>query len=177
MKVTMLGNSGYPQYAFAPSKAYATANGKGYVSPLSGMGDDMEVAENIWKGAYPGVEPASATDPRLISIANEYGVSATDLYNRLTTSKIEKISSNLQSIIDAASKGVVSVSEAIAAIKASGEPPAQKDAAINRLQWQQYLPWIVGGAALIVGMMVIAGTTSRKRTPPRYRPGRGAYQY
>lgn len=176
MRLSMLGRD--YEYGFMPvSGGYVRANGKGYVSPLSGPGDDLDVAVNIWKGAYPGEKPSGPSDPRLVYIANKYVVSATDLYNKLNpASRIEEFSQTTQNILDAVTTNALSIAEAIAKIRASGAPPEEQKAAVGKLQLQAAMPWLIGGGALLVGMLLLAGT-SRRRTAPSYAPGRGAYRY
>lgn len=180
MKLTMLGED--YRYGLSPvSGGYIRANGKGYINGKQFLGDDLQTAVNIYKGAFPGKKPSSPTETDLINIANEYGVNAWDLYKALTSgatggTKLEQFSTGIQTILNSALQGFTTVTDAIAKIKASGAPAKEQQAAIDYLNWQRAMPWVIGGAAVLIGMLLIAGTR-RRSSPPAYVPGRGAYRY
>lgn len=190
MKLSMLG-SDY-RYGFAPSASYSRANGRGYVSPLGAdpsfsrsTNPSLYDAVNMWLDSYPNKWPSSTTQTSLLTLAELYKVTPAELYNAIMAEKSKERASALQSglntansIIDALSKGVISVTEAVRAAKGlTGSERDAADDAIGKFQFEQYLPWIIGGGALIVGMFLIAGTRKRGGGSPRYIPGAGAYRY
>jgi hypothetical protein len=189
MRLSMLGES-FP-YAFAPAgmgASYRRANGSGYINGTLGGDTPAQLAAQAWMSepSHIGKTPSSATDYAFSNWVDSYNtftsgtkVTAGEVYSAIksytTGAKVAQFSTGVQTIMDSALKGLTTVADAIAKIKASGAPPQEQQAAIGKLQFQQMLPWIIGGGAVLVGLFLVMGT--RRRTVPTYASGRGSYRY
>ena len=173
MKLSMLGKD--YGYGLAPvSGGYVHANGRGYISPTGqmlgavapfeveagGATTPLQAAANEWLTFNGGPNmtnvPSSIDDPSLVNTAEKYDVSRSQLYDQLKSyagsisktlrrQRITQGLANVGEIAEAATKGIISVVQAIQAIKNSSATEEQKNAALQGLQWKQYLPWIIGG--------------------------------
>jgi len=182
MNLSMLG-SDY-RYAFEPvsGDSYVKANGCGYVQGSYGLGDSLQDAADDWIGTYGNMNlstgevrviPKSAYDTSVETKAKTYGVRQKDLYDRII-STVNKIKSslrvtttttglnNVSSILDSLSKGVISVAEAIAASK--GLSKKDQDKIKDEIGLAAYLPWIIGGGAVLVGLFMVMGTRKARHS-------------
>lgn len=172
MMLSMLGSDF--KYGFAPvSGGYLRANGSGYVR---GLGEttarSASDAALAWSGSHQGKVPASINDPAFKAFMNEYnsdlqrgggaviGANAVldELKKLYRAGRVERFSSTTQSILDLAAKGTVTIATAIAQIKGLSVSEDEKDRAINSLGFKQYMPWIIGGSAVLVAMFFLMGT-------------------
>jgi len=186
MKLSMLGHD--YRYGFAPvSDGYARANGSGYVRGinrgLSGYMDGSSVVHSAKDAAsaylllYPGKIPTSASDYPFSKFMEDYNsvhrgpsdpvvsssAALSEIKSLSRAEKLENFSQNIQTIIGGVASGVKTIAGAIEEIKGSGASEGEKKQAISYLQWKQYLPWMIGGGAVLIGLFLVMGTRRRLR--------------
>jgi hypothetical protein len=152
----MLGHN--YQYAFAPAQGMSgtlRANGRGYVS---GLGASTTVAYSSLNADQRNqVATYMASHPTLTD-----DQAATELFGGGSSSiDWTKVTGNVSQATDALAKMGLSIVQITNALR--GRYPQQDiDTETNKLKMMQYLPWAIGGGAILIGLFLVMGTRRRR---------------
>ena len=153
MHLTMLGDS--YQYAFAPAQGdMLRANGKGYVQGLGAFvqptaTDDIAITE------YMNLHPEK-------SYADAYTYILGVPYEAPPSVDWSKVQQNATAFTTVGTQAGLSIAQIIAAIRGHLPATTENQSYIQKLQLQQYIPWAIGGAAVLIGLMFVMGTRRRR---------------
>jgi len=166
MHVSMLGNS--YQYAFAPAQGMSgtlRANGRGYVCglgatelvpiPPSQLTSEQSAQVMQYMNEHPGSTQALAEIELGFIVGGSGSTGTRDI-------DWTKVNQNASSFIDAGTKAGLSIAQIIAAIQGRLPQTPDNQAAIKSLSMKQYIPWAIGGAAVLIGLFLVMGTRRRR---------------
>ena len=162
MRVAMLG--GDYRYSLSAYERGGSTFGADYAA--------LQKASDAWAAGaaknsfgFP-LAPTSNFDAGIVSVAKQYGVTSTDLYNYIMKIPLSSTGtstgttgySTAGEIIAAVNKGILSIADAIRA--ARGLPPADQKAVSDAVGggFASYTPWLIGGAAVLIMGMFLLGT-------------------
>ena len=162
MHVSMLGNS--YQYAFAPAQGMSgtlRANGRGYVCGLGASGAPMAASDlslDQLRHVSDYMVEHSCTQAQAIAALGYVQSGSAGASSNIDLSKV---TGTISQVTDTFLKMGLSIAQISNALK--GRYPQQDiDTEIDKIKMKQYIPWAIGGAAVLIGLFLVMGTRRRR---------------
>lgn len=152
----MLGDS--YGYSLSPISGCGTlrANGRGYIS---GLGDDLTITERAEVNAFMDKHACGESTARAQLGYPPIGSTTGTTAGKVDWSKVPK---TVEAFTQAGTSVGMSIAQIVAAIKGNVPASSDRDRGLAGLQLQQYIPWAIGGAAVLVGLFMVMGTRRRR---------------